>query len=650
MSTQGLAQNNIVYNCSVLARRDFLKYSMGTLSYIYLTGCSSDSNTPEVENYPIASSVFTTEERTIIPSATYREVIEPRNLKNIAQYDASGYGTWEDGGRLDAEVRKDIMPDGYEFDEDKPKQKLLKFFAITDIHITDKESPSQLLYLQPLNQVGDILHRDLESTVTSLYSPTMLYSTHTLDAMVQTVNALHEIESVDFGISLGDASNSTQYNETRWYIDVLDGGIITPSSGVNLGADTIDFQKPYKALGLNKEIPWYQAIGNHDHFWMGSIPLDNPQNQINLRASYVDDKVIAMPNSLRHADNVYKRDGTPLFYMGVLDGEDPYGDIIKSGAVEDFASAPTVVPDVKRRSLTKPEWAQEFFNTTSKPKGHGFNLVPEDKDPDFGCYSFKPKSDIPLKMIVLDNTQREDDGDPGIHGRGFLDQERWDWLQAELQAGTDNDDLMIIACHVPIAVMPYKRGEDDPNGVQKDTFMDWYENTRGGAIENAITLEGLIAELHSHPNLLMWMAGHRHVNTIKAFVSDDASKPERGFWQVETSSLHDFPQQMRMFDIYLHSDYTISIDAINVDAAVKEGTPAYKGLKYAVAARQVTNLKDNISQINNWADPRYNNDTDKGVDPTVKKVDQDSGSYNAKLVVKLTPAMQAKIQTLFPTI
>ena len=647
MSTQWLAQNNIFHKGSVLARRDFLKYSMGTFSYIYLTGCSSNSNTPEIKNYPIASSVFTTKDKTIVPSATYGTVIEPKNLKNIAQYDASGYGVWEDGGPLEVVERYDLDP-SYILPADKKSKKLSRFFAITDIHITDKESPSQLLHLQPLNEVGDILHRDFESTVTSIYSPTMLYSTHTLDAIVQTVNALHEQESVDFGISLGDASNSTQYNETRWYIDILDGGIITPSSGANLGAKTIDFQKPYKALGLNKKIPWYQAIGNHDHFWMGSIPLDDPQNQINLRASYVDDKVIAMPNTLRYADNVYTRDGKQLFYMGVLDGADPYGDIIKDGPIEDFASAPTVVPDVKRRSLTKLEWTQEFFNTTSEPKGHGFHLVPEGKDPDFGCYSFKPKSDIPLKVIVLDNTQREDDKDPGIHGRGFLDQERWDWLKEELQAGTDNDELMIIACHVPIAVMPYKAA--DPDGEQKDTFMDWYQNTRGGTIENAVTLEGLINELHSHSNLLMWMAGHRHVNTIKAFVSDDDTKPERGFWQVETSSLHDFPQQMRMFDIHLNSDYTISIDAINVDAAVKEGTPAYKGLKYAVAARQIINLKDNISQINPWADPRYNNDTYKGVDPTVKPVDQGSGSYNAKLILKLSTKMQIKLQTLFPTI
>jgi metallophosphoesterase (TIGR03768 family) len=535
-------------------------------------------------------------------------------------------------------VRDDIMGVGYLLPPANNSVKLLKFFSITDIHITDKESPSQLIYLQPANVAGDAFGIDLESKVTSVYSPTMLYTTHVLDAVVQTVNALHKQDAIDFGISLGDTCNSTQYNETRWYIDVLDGKVITPSSGVNVGSNTIDYQKPFKAAGLDSHIPWYQAIGNHDHFWLGSIPLDDKKLKINLRASYVSDEVIAMANSLAYASNVYKMD-TSLYYMGVLDGSTPTGDIIKAGPVEDFASAPTVVPDVRRRSLTKAQWAQEFFNTTSSPIGHGFNLVPSGKKPDFACYSFIPKSELPIKVIVLDNTQREDDGDYSIHGRGFLDEERWSWLKAELQAGSSNNQLMIIACHVPIAVSPHKADSVDGS----DTYMDWYENSRTPAatMENAVTLPDLITELHSHPNLLMWIAGHRHVNTVKAFVHTNA---EQGFWQVETSSLHDFPQQMRLFDIRLNSDYTISIHATNVDPAVKEGTPAWTARKYAVAAQQIvsTNLKPNLI----GADPKYS-----GIaDPTIKPIDENTGSYNAELLKQLSPVMKAKLQSLFPTI
>ena len=72
----------------------------------------------------------------------------------------------------------------------------------------------------------------------------------------------------------------------------------------------------------------------------------------------------------------------------------------------------------------------------------------------------------------------------------------------------------------------------------------------------------LFAKLHEYPNLIMWMAGHRHYNVITAFKSPDPTRPELGFWQVETSSLRDYPQQFRMFEIIRNSDDTILRNAI----------------------------------------------------------------------------------------
>ena len=140
---------------------------------------------------------------------------------------------------------------------------LLSFFTMTDVHIADKESPAQPLYIGWIAENGPNYN-------TSAYSPVVLATTHVLDAAVQTINAVHKKSPFDFGIALGDACNNTQYNELRWYIDVIDGKVITPSSGANIGAATIDYQKPFQAAGLDKSIPWYQVMGNHDQFWMGS--------------------------------------------------------------------------------------------------------------------------------------------------------------------------------------------------------------------------------------------------------------------------------------------------------------------------------------------------------------------------------------------
>ena len=555
-------------------------------------------NQIQPKGYPIATDVQTTLQRTIAPGATSSTAIALREVSKYAQY---GYGNWNYGSGLRYKRRLDIMPATYSGSAVTKKTKLLNFFTISDIHITDKESPNQLIYLQRRHPTLPV--------AAALHSGIMPYTTHVLDAAVQTVNALHKLNPIDFGLSLGDACNSTQYNELRWFLDVMDGKVITPSSGAHLGADTIDYQKPYTAAGLDKTIPWYQALGNHDHFWIGSIPVDYSLRK-DLRQSYITDEVFATGDVLSDPRKINSRD----CYMGVLDGSTPYGDLIKAGPVGNFNSAPKVVADPDRRSLLRTEWMNEFFNTSSSPVGHGFNL--SDANNGFACYSFVPKSTVPIRIIVLDDTQKEDDGSADIHGHGFLDQARWTWLKKELVAGDAAGQLMIIAAHVPINVEV-----SAPNSE-----MDWWLNP-----QNAVTLPNLIAELQSHPNLIMWVSGHRHLNTVKAFISPDpVNAPEKGFWQVETPSLRDFPQQFRTFEIYLNSDDTISIVTTDVDPAVKEGTPAATSRKYAIATAQI---------VRAWDFTTKHNPTN---DPTIKPMP--TGSYNAELVKQLSPEMRAKMR------
>ncbi len=555
-------------------------------------------NQIQPKGYPIASDVQTTLQRTVAPGATPSTAIA---LDEVSKYSQYGYGNWNYGPGLPYDKRLDIMPATYSGSAVTKKTKLLNFFTISDIHITDKESPNQSIYLQHLHPTLPV--------GASLHSGVMLYTTHVLDAAVQTVNALHKQNPIDFGLSLGDACNSTQYNELRWFIDIMDGKAITPSSGAHLGADTIDYQKPYKAAGLDETIPWYQALGNHDHFWIGSVPVDYSLRK-DLRQSYITDEVFAAGDVLKDRRKINSRE----YYMGVLDGSTPYGDLIKAGPVGNFSSAPKVVADPDRRSLLRTEWMNEFFKTSSSPVGHGFNV--SDANNGFACYSFVPKSTVPIKVIVLDDTQKEDDGSDDIHGHGFLDQARWARLKKELADGDAAGQLMIIAAHAPINV----------EVTAPNSEMGWWLNP-----QNAVTLPNLIAELHSHPNLIMWVSGHRHLNTVKAFISPDpVNAPEKGFWQVETPSLRDFPQQLRTFEIYLNSDNTISIVTTDVDPAVKEGTPVATSRKYAIAATQI---------IGTWDLTTKNNPTN---DPTIKPMP--TGSYNAELVKQLSPEMRAKMQ------
>jgi len=694
-----------------LTRRQFVKYLAGTTTYMSfasfdLSGPLFLLNKLKIQSYPIDSTIKTTAERMISfpftladpapnklpldqqppPSPNGSKGLRITEVYKVSEYDSKGYGNWEYVDHaLPIKQRADIMPEGYDPTSVAKTTKLLNFCTMSDIHITDKEAPNSLIYLQQKDQY-------FSGGNTSIYSPIMLYTTHVLDAAIQTVNALHKENPFDFFISLGDTCNCTSYNELRWYIDVIDGKVITPSSGAHLGAETIDYQKPFQAAGLDKSIPFYQTIGNHDHLFLGSFPV----YENGLADSFLSDTVWSVPDFLVPNKPTFPalfsvdtmKTGTPRFYAGVIDGSTPYGTIINAGPAGDYLSAPKINPDPNRRSLLRTEWIQEFFNTTTSPVGHGFNLVssnphfnlvPENDKAGFTCYSFVPKSNIPLKVIVLDDTQREDDKSVDIHGHGFLDDARWDWLQAELADGQAANQLMIIAAHVPVAVANIASELEWWLGGNKSApdpkpLGDWSTDT-----QNAIDLAGLVQKLWETPNLLMWIAGHRHLNTVKAFKSPTLhdTTPESGFWQVETSSLHDFPQQFRTFEIYLNSDYTISIETVNVDPAVAVGSPAETSRKYAIATQQIVQQNLTVNSVNyevlpNPENPMYpipvpsidpsrpqgtpdpNGTPPKFTDPSIEYVDLTTygipynASYNAQLFIQLSPEMQTHMQSLFP--
>lgn len=539
-----------------------------------------------LKGYPISTNVFTTCQKSVVPDPipTGSEKLFPYEL---SKYKQNGYGKWHYGPGIDIVKRFDIMPSSYNVSSSINTAKLLNFFTITDIHITDKETPAQAIFF------------GYKGGTSSAYSGIMLYTTHVLDAAVQTINAIHKKNKFDFGISLGDTCNSTQYNELRWYIDVLDGKNINPDSGAKddpVPGPYNDYQDEYKAAGLDKEIPWYQAMGNHDHFWMGFM---SPNDYI--RQALKGDIILNLGDVFVDPRGLDSRG----FYLGSIDGRTPYGDIIGAGPVNEFNTPPKVLAaDPNRRSLKRNEWINEFFETSSNPKGHGFSQA--NVKSGFACYTFEPNSKMPIKVIVLDDTQSNDDpNDPEAlgygkgsygYGHGSLDKERYDWLISELDKGQAEGKLMIIAAHEPI-------------GVEKNpSMMAWIPSLE----------TKLLAKLHTYPNLILWVAGHRHVNVVTPMASPDADHPELGFWEIETSSLRDFPQQFRTFEIIRNSDNTISIITIDVDPAVKDGSMAATSRSYAVAAQEL---------FTNQVMPLL---------PT--------GSYNAELVKQLTPEMQEKIQ------
>jgi hypothetical protein len=188
-----------------------------------------------------------------------------------------------------------------------------------------------------------------------------------------------------------------------------------------------------------------------------------------------------------------------------------------------------------------------------------------------------------------------------FYGGGWIDAARLNWLTNELQQGQDSNQLMILACHIPICPQT-NLFNTNPAAPQ---FYDYSAETN------------LIVTLHQYPNLILLMAGHRHMSTVTPQPSPDAAHPEYGFWEVETPSLRDFPQQFRTWEILRNTDNSISILTTDVDPVVATNTPAGKSRGYAIGAGRIFN--------------------------EIELTNTTSHTYNAELLKQLTPAMQTKI-------
>lgn len=256
------------------------------------------------------------------------------------------------------------------------------------------------------------------------------------------------------------------------------------------------------------DLPWYVVFGNHDGYLRGTVALTTPLNEVSLVTG-------------RHY----------MFDQHEFIDEFFYGSAVPGPVGHGFNHA-----DLARRIDNNPR--NDGYYATDAAGGRVrilvINTVLDGVDPR-----------IPLDLLR----------NPFALSDGGIDRAQFDWLKAELAASRARGQLALMFSHHPDL-----------------TFAEF--GAFAALLPLEVTAAELNAELASWPHFIAWVAGHTHRHRVRPFAVRDGigsngaietpvtckqTQGCQGFWQIETASLIDHPQEQRLLELFDNGNGTGTI-------------------------------------------------------------------------------------------
>jgi metallophosphoesterase (TIGR03767 family) len=421
----------------------------------------------------------------------------------------------------------------------KPGRPLLSLAHVTDLQIADVQSPTRFEFLNRL--FSDPRY----AKIVPVQRPQEALTAHAVDATIRTLNAIRGPATglpPQLTVTTGDAIDNAQWNELQAFLALLDGGVAMLDSGGPHyeGVQSLDwpddfFWKPdgaaahgpdvfrrafgfphhpgllrlalreFRADGL--AMPWLSCFGNHEALNQG-VGVQTAE----LAGALIGDrKPLGLPSEFDHDQAL------ELFML----------------RPEAFMAGPSrsVTADPARRPVTRQEFVEAHFRPGSRPYGHGF--CDSNRRDGTAYYVY----DTPAVRLVALDTNCLAGG-----AAGCLNKDQARWLEERLtevhsrydapdgqQISTGNEDrLVVLFSHHGIDTLTNTR----------------HSGPDGGPLLGA---RDIFALLYRFPNVVLWLNGHTHTNAVRPRFHP--GNPERGFWEVTTCAVIDWPCQTRLVEL-----------------------------------------------------------------------------------------------------
>jgi metallophosphoesterase (TIGR03767 family) len=458
---------------------------------------------------------------------------------------------------------------------------LAYFGQLSDFQLADEESPARVESFDAVGSPFEAAWRPWEALQPQIDNA-MVHQLNAFMAASPLANGNGAHSPMDFTINTGDSADNQQLNETRAVRAILEGGTVSPGSGI----DPADSEDP-ACVALAPQIvdadnpELYTGVQDYDDYVEGPNPAfydpDQPTGQWSDWPTYT--------GLMDAAQLPFDAVGLNVPSYVVFGNHDALvqGNQAANQGIEEAATGCTkplsgttltpVPPDPDRQFVSKEQY-KAIFQGGTQADGHGFDFVDPDQLSDSngsaGYYAFSP---LPkLRFIGLDTTC--DAGVAGPSSDGNIDDPQFQWLRGELQAAQAAGQLVVVFSHhaiqsltcnlpdeqAPACTVPDAHGHDINPGCDVDTRVS--APIHLGADATAL--------LHEFPNAIAWVAGHSHVNDIVPYPDGNGG----GFWMIRTAAEADWPQQSRLLQIFDNRDGTLSIFGTVLDHASDATAPA----------------------------------------------------------------------------